>query len=127
VVTADRAYYDDMRVRGGPDAAAITFPVYGPERRFRLAGSQARIGRRSPPGGIDPEIDLTGPPSDPGVSRLHAVLIRAADGSWSVLDPGSANGTQVNGAQIARDQQVPLRDGDRIYLGAWTRITITRD
>jgi pSer/pThr/pTyr-binding forkhead associated (FHA) protein len=69
----------------------------------------------------DTETD-TSPPR-----RLHAVLIRAADGSWSVLDPGSANGTQVNGAQIARDQQVPLRDGDRIYLGAWTRITITRD
>jgi pSer/pThr/pTyr-binding forkhead associated (FHA) protein len=76
--------------------------------------------------GIDPEIDLTGPPADPGVSRLHAMLIEAADGTWSVVDPGSENGTLVNGKEIPPGEAVPLRDGDRIHLGAWTALTITR-
>jgi pSer/pThr/pTyr-binding forkhead associated (FHA) protein len=124
VVTADRAYYDSVQATGAADIASITFPVYCPERRFRLSGTEARVGRRSARTGIDPEIDLTGPPADPGVSRLHAVLIKAADGSWSVIDPGSANGTQVNGTEIPRDQLVPLRDGDRIHLGAWTELRI---
>ena len=68
VVTADRAYFDSVVAAGGPDAATLEFPVYCPERRFRLSGSEVRIGRRSASRGLEPEIDLTGPPTDPGVS-----------------------------------------------------------
>ena len=85
-----------------------------------------RIGRRSVSRGIDPEIDLTGPPADPGISRLHAVLIAAPDGGWAVLDPGSANGTLVNGTEIPTGVEVPLHDGDRINVGGWTAITVHR-
>ena len=125
VVSSDRAYYDSVQAAAsGPDAASVPFPGYYAERRFRLAGSQMRIGRRSVSRGIDPEIDLTGPPVDPGISRLHAVLIARPDGNWMVLDPGSANGTLVNGTEIPTGVQVPLRDGDRINLGGWTAITV---
>jgi pSer/pThr/pTyr-binding forkhead associated (FHA) protein len=41
-----------------------------------------------------------------------------------VLDPGSANGTLLNGREIAVGDLIPLRDGDRINLGAWTAITV---
>ncbi len=124
VVSADRAYYDSVQATSGPGAGGISFPVHCPQRRFRLAGAEVRVGRLSADSGIDPEIDLTGPPADPGVSRLHAVLLQGQNGSWSVVDPGSANGTLVNGAEIARDQIVPLHDGDRIHLGAWTELRI---
>lgn len=127
VVTADRAYYESVQAEGGPDAPGIEFPRYYPERRFQLSGTEVRIGRHSAHSGIDPEIDLAVPPADPGVSRLHAVLIRAADGSWAVLDPGSANGTLVNGREIPSDRAVPLRDGDRIHLGAWTELRVIRE
>jgi hypothetical protein len=126
VVTADRAYFDAIQAAGGPDAAGIAFPVYCPQRRFRLAGTEVRIGRHSVSSGIDPEIDLSVPPADPGVSRLHAVLLKAPDGTWSVVDPGSANGTAVNGSEIPHGQAVPLRDGDRIHLGAWTELRVVR-
>ena len=126
VVSADRAYYDAVQAAGGPDAAGIAFPAYSPQRRFRLAGDEVRIGRHSVSSGIDPEIDLSVPPADPGVSRLHAVLLRSPDGSWSVVDPGSANGTEVNGSEIPQGQPVPLRDGDRIHLGAWTELRVVR-
>jgi hypothetical protein len=126
VVTADRAYYDSIQAAGGPDAASIAFPAYFPQRRFRLAGNEVRIGRHSTSSGIDPEIDLSVPPADPGVSRLHAVLLRSPDGNWSVVDPGSANGTAVNGSEIPQGQPVPLHDGDRIHLGAWTELRVVR-
>jgi hypothetical protein len=126
VVSADRAYYDSIQAAGGPDAAGIAFPAYFPQRRFRLAGSEMRIGRHSLSSGINPEIDLSVPPADPGVSRLHAVLLKTPDGTWSVVDPGSANGTVVNGSEIPYDQAVPLRDGDRIHLGAWTELRVVR-
>jgi FHA domain len=127
VVTADRAYYDSVVDAGGPDAASIGFPAYCPERRFALAGTEVRVGRRSESRGIHPEIDLTGPPADPGVSRLHVVLVAAPDGTWSVVDPGSANGTLVNGDEIPAGETVSLREGDVIHLGAWTALTVTSD
>jgi serine/threonine protein kinase len=127
VVTADRAYYDSVQAEGTPDAASIGFPDRCPPRRFRLSGTEARIGRRSASRHIEPEIDLKGPPADPGVSREHAQLIAGPDGSWSVVDLGSTSGTLINGREITPREAVPLRNGDRINLGAWTMITMTRD
>jgi FHA domain-containing protein len=127
VVTADRLYFDQVVAAVGADASELSFPAYCPERRFRLSGTEVRVGRRSVSRGIHPEIDLTGPPADPGVSRLHAVLVAGPDGTWSVVDPGSENGTLVNGTTIPANQAVALHDGDRIHLGAWTALTITRD
>ncbi len=124
VVAADRGYYDNVIAAGGPDAATVQFPGYCPERRFLLTGLEMRIGRRSASRGLEPEIDLTGPPADPGVSRLHAVLIAQPGGGWAVLDPGSENGTMVNDSELATGVKVLLHDGDRIHVGAWTLITI---
>jgi len=126
VVAADRAYYESMQAESDQDAASIVFPAFVPERRFRLSGSEVRIGRRSVSRHSEPEIDLTGPPADLGVSRLHAVLIAGPDGGWSVVDAGSPNGIVVNGKDVPSGETVPLREGDRIHLGAWTVITITR-
>jgi hypothetical protein len=123
-VNADRAYFDRVVAAGGPDASTLEFPAYCPERRFVLSGQQMRIGRRSVSRGLNPEIDLTGPPADPGISHLHAVLVAQPGGGWAVLDPGSSNGTQVNGADIATGEAVQLRPGDRISIGAWTVLTI---
>ena len=128
MASADRDYYDSVQASSRPGASGINFPVHCPQRRFRLAGAEVRVGRLSALSGIDPEIDLSGPPSDPGVSRVHAVLLEAAPSvTWSVVDPGSANGTLVNGSEIPRREIVPLRDGDRINLGAWTELRITRE
>jgi pSer/pThr/pTyr-binding forkhead associated (FHA) protein len=126
VVGADRAYYEQVQTVTGSEGTAVTFPSYYAERRFQLVGNQMRIGRRSVSRGLAPEIDLTGPPADPGISRLHAVLIATPDGNWAVLDPGSVNGTLVNGSELGVGDQVPLHDGDRINLGAWTAITVHR-
>jgi hypothetical protein len=127
IVGADRAYFERVQAVTGPEGAAVAFPSYCAERRFQLLGNQMRIGRRSVSRGLAPEIDLTGPPADPGISRLHAVLVAVSDGSWAVLDPGSANGTLVNGTEIAIGDQITLHDGDRINLGAWTAITVHQD
>jgi len=126
VVAADRAYYESVQAVSDQDAASIMFPAFVPERRIPLSGAEVRIGRRSVSRHIEPEIDLGGPPADTGVSRLHAVLIAGPDRNWSVVDAGSDNGIVVNGQDVPPGEAVPLRDGDRIHLGAWTVITITR-
>jgi serine/threonine protein kinase len=125
VVAADRAYYDSVQAVNDQEAALIRFPAHVPERRFPLTGAEVHIGRRSKSRHIEPEIDLAIPPADPGVSREHAVLVAGPDRNWSVVDSGSDNGILVNGKDVPPGGTVPLRDGDRIHLGAWTVITIT--
>jgi len=109
---------------GDIDENQVPFPNEYPECRIPLTGNKLRIGRRSVSREVTPEIDLTGPPADPAISRLHAVLVAQPDGSWAVIDPGSENGTAVNGAEVAIGEVVPLRAGDVICVGAWTAITI---
>jgi len=124
VVSADRAYFDHVVAARGPDSGQLRFPADYPERRFSLRRPEMRIGRRSASRGLEPEIDLTGPPLDPGVSHLHAVLTAEPDGGWTVCDPGSANGTLVNDRVIPAGSRVRLSDGDRVCVGAWTMLTI---
>src|SRR5580692_2634455 len=125
-VAADRVYYDRMKALRSLADRDVTFPAHVSERRIPLTGKQMRIGRRSAARDFDPEIDTAGPPADPGISRLHAVLIAAPDGTWAVIDPGSANGTHLNGRKIAVGDLITLKEGDRINLGAWTAITVQR-
>ncbi|MCC8248361.1 FHA domain-containing protein [Saccharothrix luteola] len=126
-VEADRAYFERVVAVGGPDAAAMAFPPFCPPRRFELSGRQVSVGRRSRSRGIFPEIDLVGPPEDPGVSHHHALLV-ASDGGWAVVDLDSTNGTTVNeGAEPLRPNRPhPLEPGDRVHVGAWTTITLHR-
>ncbi|MEW1907891.1 FHA domain-containing protein [Kitasatospora sp. NPDC085895] len=129
VVSADRDYFADMMARSGPDASGLFFPPYCPERRIPLTGrGQLRIGRRSQQRGTVPEIDLSVPPEDPGASHLHAMLAEQPDGSWVLVDQDSTNGTTMNGGAdpVPPHTAIPLNDGDRIHVGAWTTITLHR-
>jgi hypothetical protein len=129
-VEADRRYYESMVAREGPDIAAVTFPNYYPRAEVALVGEEVRVGRRRVRGSATPpDVDLAGPPLDPGVSHLHAVLLPMPDDEgWSVLDPGSTNGTTINYADepIARDTVIPLREGDRVHVGAFTTLVLSR-
>lgn len=48
------------------------------------------------------------------ISKEHARLTRQSDGSWQVLDLGSANGMRVNGEAYSK---CALSHGDRLELG----------
>ncbi|KJY37118.1 FHA domain-containing protein [Streptomyces sp. NRRL S-495] len=129
VIAADRQYFTDMMARSGPEAAGLFFPPYCPERRIPLTGrGQLRIGRRSQHRGTVPEIDLSVAPEDPGASHQHALLAEQPDGTWVLVDQDSTNGTTVNGGAepISPHTAIPLGDGDRVHIGAWTTITLHR-
>ncbi|MYZ40062.1 FHA domain-containing protein, partial [Streptomyces sp. SID4917] len=128
VIGPDREYFMAMMQRSGPEATGLNLPAYSPEQRLQLDGNQITIGRRRHSTGESPDIDLSVPPEDPGVSHQHAVLVHQPDGSWSVVDQNSTNGTTLNGAEdpIQPYVPVPLKDGDRVHVGAWTTITVRR-
>ncbi|MFI9308406.1 FHA domain-containing protein [Streptomyces triculaminicus] len=128
VITPDREYFLSMMNRSGPEASGLNLPAYSPELRFPLGGHQVTIGRRRHSTGESPDIDLSRPPEDPGVSHQHAMLVQQPDGGWAVVDQDSTNGTTVNGSEdpIQPYVPVPLQDGDRVHVGAWTTITVRR-
>jgi hypothetical protein len=125
VAHADLDYYEAVTALGDLEAPRVPFPRGWQSRSFALTGDRAWIGRRGRSRGPRPEIDLGGWPFDPGVSRLHAVLMATPEG-WALVDPGSAGGTSLNypTAQVPVDTVTPLVDGDRIYVGSWTTITL---
>lgn len=51
---------------------------------------------------------------DPNVSRIHAVIERAADGGFSVIDLGSATGTYVNDEKVTK---AAISAGDVLRFG----------
>jgi hypothetical protein len=49
-----------------------------------------------------------------GISKTHAAFLPGKDGSFRLMDMGSANGTAVNGAIIDENHPVKLTTGDRV-------------
>lgn len=88
-----------------------------------LVTATALIGRRSDSRSIRPEVDTSALTNDPAVSHRHAQLTRQDDGHWVIADLGSANGTSVNGADIAGAPRA-LIAGDVVEVGAWTVVTV---
>ena len=83
-----------------------------PETR-RLAGGSLSIGR-SPSA-----ADWVLPDPDRVLSKRHCI-VSFEHNAWHVTDV-SANGTSVNqdSARLPQDEPTPLRDGDRLLLGAY--------
>ena len=105
-----------------PDAApsgpTLTLVIMNSSRRIKLEVSDdLLIGRKDNARGIFPDVDLgLDGGYDAGVSRRHAILSHK-DGAYRVEDLGSANGTFVNGHQLAPQTTTPLADGDELRCG----------
>ena len=106
----------DAGLRGTPDPAA---PVGTPPRTFTLFDEQTLVGR--PAAGVRTQVAVA---DDPGVSRRQLLLLRRPDGTLAARDPGSANGTLLNGADLTPGVDTPVADGDRLAVGAWTVLTV---
>ena len=105
-----------LREPDGPEPPANVAPV-----TIMLDKAVSLIGRRSDKRAILPEVGLE---LDDGVSHRHALLTRGDDGSLTLRDIGSANGTRLNGADVPPLVDTVLHDGDQITLGRWTRLSV---
>lgn len=65
--------------------------------------------------GRDDECDVSLP--DSRVSRRHGRLEWDEDGGWSLIDPGSKNGTTINGERLAPNRAATVPDGAWIRFG----------
>lgn len=103
---------------------SVGMPVMRP-----LWDSSVLVGRPSASRNIHPQVDCG---ADHGVSRRHVQL--TTDGQrWWAEDLQSSNGTFISPAgaplpavPIPPGQRTEFAAGDRIHLGAWTRIVIRK-
>ena len=84
--------------------AVVVIHEDGGERTVALSADSVTIGRLA-----ECDVVLT----DKGASRKHAQL-KQRNGTWTVTDLGSTNGTRLNGQTI---QSRELSDGDKITIG----------
>jgi pSer/pThr/pTyr-binding forkhead associated (FHA) protein len=89
----------------GPGSDFLELRIGGRREVLTLADSEVLVGRAS-----DNGVVL----ADPGVSRVHAVLLKLKS-KWLLRDLGSRNGCQVNGTRLVGDRA--LHDGDEIRIG----------
>ena len=94
-----------------------------------IAAHTTLVGRTSQSRGVRPEIALD---NDTGVSRRHCQFVRESD-VVRIVDLSSTNGTYVVLAGTTPDEDTPplqpgvpveLGDGDQVFVGAWTRLTL---
>ncbi|MFE9258242.1 FtsK/SpoIIIE domain-containing protein [Streptomyces sp. NPDC006879] len=99
-VTAADSARAQLHVIAGPDAGGVHL----------LHGGQIHIGRSA-----DADVPL----DDPDVSRLHCVVTLGDDGRVTVADPGSTNGTTLDGVPVGpHPTGLPL--GAHLRLGEST-------
>lgn len=103
------------------DPASPPAPPEQPACQQRLQVGTHLIGRTSQLRAIYPAIALD---FDDAVSHRHALLTLAADGSLTLRDIGSSNGTWLNGREIRPMTDHLLKPGDEVTLGHWSRIQI---
>jgi FHA domain len=105
-----------LREPDSPEPPANVAPI-----NVKLDKPVNLIGRRSEKRAIIPEVSLD---LDDAVSHRHALLTCGDDGSLTLRDIGSANGTRLNGSDVQPLVDIALHDGDQITLGRWTRLTV---
>ena len=97
---------DPAALKPRPDRS---FPLDLPEMKIGRAGSKAH-----------PEIPI----DDEGVSSRHALLTFSPEGSLSITDLNSTNGTIVNDQALTAGVAHRLTAGDTIKIGRWSKLTI---
>jgi len=105
-----------LRTPDSPEAPTDFAPI-----TYLLDKPASLVGRKSEGRAVFPEIPLD---ADSAVSHRHGLISVAPDGSLIYRDLGSANGTKLNGAEVASLVDLPLKSGDQLTLGHWTRITV---
>ncbi len=84
---------------------------------FNLTTDESYIGRWDADNGIFPDVDLDTFDTEAKVSRRHA-RISYSNGSYSIEDLGSTNGTYINrGRRLIPGNPQRLDDGDEIIVG----------
>lgn len=109
----------DATLDTDPDEAAPC-PKNRPIETVPIESDELLVGRRDDRRDIRPDLAL----DDPGTSRRHCKFVTGHGGSLSLQDLASTNGSRLNGEAVVAGSTSPLKDGDEVMIGRWTRIKV---
>ncbi len=122
-IAVDESYFGEVVTEG-----EIAFPDPLPaDQQLEFTGSEIHIGRTSESRAVHPDVDVALLTNDPAVSTRHAVLRFADDGTFTIQDVGSTNGTFLaapDSSAISPGDTITLEPGTPVFVGAWTRLTV---
>ncbi len=101
--------HSDSGLTNGPSAYLIMIRGGIPGTMFRVGSDETTLGRSA---------ENTFSLDDMTVSRRHAKFEVDAQGTVTLTDQGSSNGTFVNGCRVETGWPVGLDEGDRVQLGS---------
>ncbi|GAA0347831.1 FtsK/SpoIIIE domain-containing protein [Streptomyces blastmyceticus] len=106
---ADPERHAGVPLSGAPEAAARLHVVSGPDAGgvHLLHGGEVSVGRST---AADVPLD------DPDVSRLHCAVTLSDDGTVTLRDLGSTNGTTLDGEAVG-EQPLPYPSGALLRVG----------
>ncbi len=122
-VSTDADYFAAMVTEG---EVPLPDPL-PPDQELELFGTELHIGRTSDSRAVHPNIDIEALTGDPAVSTRHAVLRVSDNGTMTITDVGSTNGTFIDSFDtdpITQGIPVELSDDSVVYLGAWTKLAV---
>lgn len=104
-----------------PSAVAeISASFNEPMRSYPIDLDELLVGRKFARPNIHPEV----PVNDPAVSARHLKICRRRGGGFYLVDLDSKNGTRLNGVELMPNVETPVKPGDEIVIGQWTRIKL---
>lgn len=122
-ITCD-AFTRDFEIRpsfgdtgGAPASGSVATRIVLVEQR-RGRRHEAELQEGGEPVGIGRNIANRIVISDPTISNFHAALIWRDRNGIELADRGGANGTAINGVQLAGADRQAVKDGDLLRLGA---------
>jgi hypothetical protein len=131
VVSVDAEHFQRCKgIYEGLEDLQLPHPLPLPDM-FHVNQDVVLVGRHSNKMNVQPTILAN---LDSGVSRHHCKFVRQDDGTFSVFDGpdsgdpdlvcNSQGGTLLNGADVARGVMTPVKVGDVLHIGFWTRIDL---
>ena len=99
--TVTRTYDGRLRLPVPPARGAATIVVIP-------HGASKSVGRQD-----DADVVI----AERSISKCHAHIETESDGTLTVIDAASRNGTRINGRKVKAKKRVPLRPGDIVVFG----------
>lgn len=113
---ANEETHDDAIAEKIPSDIKAYLIIQRSNRIVQLIKKKTFLGRRDYTTGFIPDVDLTREDEEKYISRKHSSISYINDKFYIAEEPGSVNGTYLNGNKLNTSVKYELKNGDELTL-----------
>lgn len=113
---ANEETHDDAIAEKLPSDIKAYLIIQRSNRIVQLIKKKTFLGRRDYTTGFIPDVDLTREDEEKYISRKHSSISYISDKFYIAEEPGSVNGTYLNGNKLNTSVKYELKNGDELTL-----------